>query len=212
MISSLHLHNFKCFGDQDFPLKALTLLTGLNSTGKSSVLQSLLLLRQSYQEQILDTAGLMLNGGLVSIGFGKDVLFEGAKDREIGISIDLPSPFNIALWRFRCDIDADVLERIVNPSMSREPIYSSSLFNDNFHYLSAERIGPRRFFGTSDFHVRRHFQLGSQGEYTAHFLAVFGDREISDERLAHKDAATLGLKHQVEACTEPCYLDCTTAL
>ena len=45
MISSLHLHNFKCFGDQDFPLKALTLLTGLNSTGKSSVLQSLLLLR-----------------------------------------------------------------------------------------------------------------------------------------------------------------------
>ena len=37
MISSLHVHNFKCFGDQDFPLKALTLLTGLNSTGKSSV-------------------------------------------------------------------------------------------------------------------------------------------------------------------------------
>jgi predicted ATPase len=199
MLSQLHLRNFKCFKDQNFPLKPLTLLTGLNSTGKSSVLQSLLLLRQSYQEQLLDTTGLMLNGNLVNLGFGKDVLFEGAKDREIGISIDLPSLVNIASWRFQCDLDADVLERVVNPSMSREPIYSSSLFNDNFHYLSAERIGPRRFFGTSDFHVRRHLQLGSQGEYTAHFLSVFGDRKISDERLAHKDAVTLGLRHQAEA-------------
>jgi len=79
MISSLHLHNFKCFGDQNFALKPLTLLTGLNSTGKSSVLQSLLLLRQSHQEHIL-AAGLMLNGDLVNIGFGKDILFESAKD------------------------------------------------------------------------------------------------------------------------------------
>ena len=192
MISSLHLHNFKCFEDQHFILKPLTLLTGLNSTGKSSVLQSLLLLRQSYQEQVLDTAGLMLNGDLVNIGFGKDVLFEGAKDREIGISIDLPNLFNIALWRFQCDIDAHVLERIVDPSTFHEPIYNSSLFNDNFHYLSAERIGPRHFFDTSDFQVRRHSQLGPQGEYTAHFLSVFGDRKISDERLAHKDARYFG--------------------
>ena len=75
MISSLHLHNFKCFGDQDFPLKALTLLTGLNSTGKSSVLQSLLLLRQSYQRRI-SADHVMLKGDLVNIGVGRDVLFD----------------------------------------------------------------------------------------------------------------------------------------
>ncbi len=108
VLNQLHLHNFKCFKDQSFPLKPLTLLTGLNSTGKSSALQSLLLLRQSYQEQFLDTTGLVLNGNLVNIGFGKDVLFEGAKDQEIGISIDLPNLFNIASWRFQCDLDADV--------------------------------------------------------------------------------------------------------
>ncbi len=76
MIHQLRLYNFKCFEDQVFQFKPLTLLTGLNSTGKSSVLQSLLLLRQSHVEGLLATAGLMLKGDLVNIGVGKDVLFE----------------------------------------------------------------------------------------------------------------------------------------
>src|SRR5207302_1623984 len=50
MIQELRLHNFRCFADQTVSFKALTLFTGLNSTGKSSVLQSLLLLRQLYQQ------------------------------------------------------------------------------------------------------------------------------------------------------------------
>ncbi len=195
----LHLHNFKCFEDQSFPLKSLTLLTGLNSTGKSSVLQSLLLLRQSFQEQrLLTTPGLMLKGNLVNIGVGKDILFEGAKDEEIGISIKLFS--TPTTWRFKCDPAADVLRLIGETSLwTFGPAYTPSLFLDNFHYLSAERIGPRHFFDASDFQVRRCLQLGSKGEYTAHFLSVFGDHKISDEGLAHKDAASLDLKDQVEA-------------
>jgi predicted ATPase len=204
MINSLRLHNFKCFEDQLFPLKPLTLLTGLNSTGKSSVIQSLVLLRQSYQERLLATIGLMLKGNLVNIGVGKDVLFEGAKDEQISISISLPKlssehGIDRAQWHFKGDVSADVLELIPAWSAVHELVYASSLFNDNCHYLSAERVGPRYFFDASDFQVRRHRQLGSKGEYTAHFLSVFGDRKISDERLAHKDATSLGLKHQVEA-------------
>lgn len=58
MISLLHLKNFKAFQDQLLEFRPLTLLSGLNSTGKSSVLQSLLLLRQSYQQQLLPDTGL----------------------------------------------------------------------------------------------------------------------------------------------------------
>ncbi|WP_446403789.1 AAA family ATPase [Coleofasciculus sp. C1-SOL-03] len=43
MISSLQLKNFKAFEDQMLKFKTLTLLSGLNSTGKSSVIQALLL-------------------------------------------------------------------------------------------------------------------------------------------------------------------------
>src|SRR5579859_7962432 len=125
MISSLHLHNFKCFEDQQFSLKSLTLLTGLNSTGKSSVLQSLVLLRQSHQERLLDTAGLMLKGNLVNIGVGKDVLFEGAKDEQISIIVHLPKlssehGIDIAQWHFKGDIAADVLELIPAWSAAHE--------------------------------------------------------------------------------------------
>lgn len=46
MINLLKLQNFKCFESQLLQFKPLTMLSGLNSSGKSSVLQSLLLLRQ----------------------------------------------------------------------------------------------------------------------------------------------------------------------
>lgn len=45
MIRQLHLRNFKCFSDETFGLRRLNLLVGLNGTGKSSVIQGLLALR-----------------------------------------------------------------------------------------------------------------------------------------------------------------------
>ncbi|MDE5106055.1 MAG: AAA family ATPase, partial [Trichodesmium sp. St17_bin3_1_1] len=50
MISLLRLKNFKPFSNQSLSFRPLTLLSGLNSTGKSSTLQALLLMRQSYQQ------------------------------------------------------------------------------------------------------------------------------------------------------------------
>ncbi|MFD1910383.1 AAA family ATPase [Paenibacillus rhizoplanae] len=44
----IHLQNIKCFQDQEIILAPLTLLTGLNGAGKSTIIQSLLLLRQSF--------------------------------------------------------------------------------------------------------------------------------------------------------------------
>lgn len=42
MISDCRLRNFKCFADATFDLGKITLLAGLNGTGKSSVIQGLL--------------------------------------------------------------------------------------------------------------------------------------------------------------------------
>ena len=57
MISLVHLKNFKPFANKSLSFKPLTLLSGLNSTGKSSVLQALLLMRQSYQQGLLENLG-----------------------------------------------------------------------------------------------------------------------------------------------------------
>lgn len=198
-IQSLRLQNFKCFEDQFLSLRSLTLLSGLNSTGKSSVIQALLLLRQSYQQGLLRKIGLALNGDLMHIGTAIDALFEGAKGDSIGFDLSLENGIE-KQWRFQYDQeDADVLNLLASESENKTRIYDSNLFKDNFHYLQAERIGPRRFFETSDFLVRRRKQLGSAGEYAAHFLSVFGDSPIAHQRLAHPDAVSLSLRAQVEA-------------
>ena len=50
MIDRLTITNFKAFAAADLPLGPYTLLSGLNSSGKSTVLQALALLRQAYDQ------------------------------------------------------------------------------------------------------------------------------------------------------------------
>ena len=135
MINSIRLKNFKPFGNQFFELKPLTLLSGLNSTGKSSLLQSLLLLRQSYQQRLLPNIGLALNGELVRIGRDQDALFEGADREEISFEIVWDNGVE-GMWRFNYEREADVLT-LASPSAIPE-VYQSSLFSNKFHYLQAE--------------------------------------------------------------------------
>lgn len=197
MIHSLRLVNFKPFENQFLEVKPLTLLSGLNSTGKSSVLQSLLLLRQSYQQGLLPETGLALNGELVRIGTAQDALFEGAgKEDPIGFDIIWENGKE-GIWRFNYDPEVDVLN-LASPSIVSE-VYKSSLFSNNFHYIQAERLGPRTFFEMSDFQVRQLRQLGTRGEYTAHFLLINERKVIPNSSLSHPEAKSLDLIDQVEA-------------
>lgn len=196
MIRGLRLENFKCFEDQSLELRPLTLLSGLNGTGKSSVLQSLLLLRQSYEQDLLQRMSLALNGDWVNIGTATDALYEGAKQDIIGFEITLEDG-NGGKWRCNYDREADVLKfGEYDVSLT---IYQTNLFNDKFHYLQAERMGPRRFFETSDFLVRQRRQLGPDGRFAAHFLSIFGREDIPISSLSHPDAKSLALLDQVEA-------------
>lgn len=196
MIQRVRILNFKCFGDCSIEFGELTLLTGLNGMGKSSVLQSLLLLRQSHHQGLLSTSGLALNGDLVRLGTGKDVLFEGAgKEELILFKLSMTNGVS-AEWSFDYSADADVLRLSSRPVPK---IFGSNLFNDKFHYLQAERIGPRASFEMSGFSVRQHKQYGSRGQYVAHYLSSFGNEEIPNRKLSHVDARSLQLIHQVEA-------------
>ncbi|EDX75164.1 hypothetical protein MC7420_2168 [Coleofasciculus chthonoplastes PCC 7420] len=68
MLKKIILKNFKCFKEEtDFPLGQLTLLTGINGRGKSTMLQSLLLMRQSIEHND-NAAQLVLNGSCLNLG------------------------------------------------------------------------------------------------------------------------------------------------
>ena len=61
MITNITLENFKCFRQVSINPKRLTVLIGPNGTGKSSILQALLLLKQSVGEDGIHFQGELVN-------------------------------------------------------------------------------------------------------------------------------------------------------
>lgn len=185
MIVSIKLQNFKPFKEQILPFKPLTLLSGLNSTGKSSVLQSLLLLRQSYLQKLLPQNGIILNGNLVNIGTVKDALFEGAKKEDF-INFDIIwSDGKQGLWSFQETENLDTSFISLYSEIKDYEVYQTSLFTENFHYIPAERIGPRAFNKISYDKVQRLGTLGNRCEYTIHFLEINESKDIFNTKLSH---------------------------
>lgn len=80
MLSNISLVNFKSFRElTNLDIRPLTVLCGANSSGKSTLLKSILTLKQSYASMsTYDT--LILNGEYVSNGFFDDVAHKRSAD------------------------------------------------------------------------------------------------------------------------------------
>ena len=188
MLKSLALTNFKAFDDLWLPFEKLTLLSGLNGSGKSTVLQALGLLRQSFDTGFIHAGDLGLNGSLVEIGAGRDVLYQefGAPMIDSELTIDDRGEEESLHWRMRAPTDADVLScELSPPVISAE---TSSLFRPGFQFLRADRITPSVTFPKSQHAVRHDRFLGARGEYTAHFLLEFGEDPATKVLVPHPNA------------------------
>lgn len=198
MIEKIRLKNFKCFEDETFQLSSLNIWTGLNGMGKSSVIQALLLMRQNYELGMLQSdRGISLNGELVQLGNAKDALYQYYREKEIGIEFFFQNQ-TPASWKWDAETDGDHLPFKAKTSNFND-FAKSSIFGPAFHYLGAERLGPRVFFKTANFQVINKNQLGIQGEYTANYLAEFQNIPIPIKELKHPHSTGLTLKEQVDS-------------
>lgn len=188
MISELTIRNFKCFKDLKLPLKPITVVSGGNGVGKSSMVQSLLLLRQAADQlRVLDDLGALdagsaaefpvkLNGPYrLSLGntltvtnaeIESEILELGIRSRE---TPDAP-PLDVT---FKADtVAASVTMICRHPVSNSAPMLDRGgalpVFAGQFHYLIAERNGPRDLGGVSD---ERFINTGFAGEYTADAIA-----------------------------------------
>ncbi|MFG3290150.1 DUF3696 domain-containing protein [Streptomyces sp. NPDC048179] len=224
MIDRLTLTNFKAFQHAEIPLGPLTLLTGLNSSGKSTVMQALALLRQSYTSgdlanplryhwdadtpEIATDAGFLLNGELVGLGTGQDVLHEDFIGDEPQITLAVTEgPYHYAhTVSYEQEQNLLPLSELHVPqteegsarprgALALHPAY----FRTQFQYLHADRITPaERYPRDHQVAIGRGF-LGVRGEHTVNFLRHHARDEVPDGPLRHPRAESALLLDQVAA-------------
>ena len=195
MLNLLSLKNFKSIKEEDFELRNLNIFTGFNGMGKSSVIQSLLLLRQSRDKHMLPNEGLSLVGEYVKIGIGKDLLYISAEEEVVKIEAYWEES-NLEFY-FKYNETSDM--QPIMPSHIEGEVFTESLFTSNFQYLSAERISPKSVYDVSEYAVNQRRSLGIRGEYTAHFLSQHGNDPLSISKLRHPDATTTHLIDNLNA-------------
>jgi predicted ATPase len=185
MISDLTLTNFKCFANQKIVFGDLTLLAGANGSGKSSIIQSLLLLRQAYhQGELKQKHRLGFNGPLVKLGTMQDVAFVDRSEEYFALlvlsqtgQVDFYGRFPTP--RIEGEKDALVASR-AGFTLNRK----SSLFGENFAYLSAERLGPRLWYPIRRLNVDST-TVGVQGEFAVDQLGLYSEQPLNNPALAY---------------------------
>ena len=204
MLTRLELRSFKCFDFLRLPLAPLTLLTGLNASGKSSVLQSLVLLNQTMREHEWSTR-LVLNGAALRLGAVSDVVSSDAFD------IALEDGDNVYRWAFggdRRDMSMEVRSVGINDRTielpqelrymlpAEETKAAGSLTNAlrNLTYITAERIAPQEAYPLED--PRLVSVVGSRGEHAMSVLYWGRDQPVMNE-LVLPEAPAIRLR-QVE--------------
>lgn len=94
MIKTIQLKCFKGFEDTEpMDLKPLTILSGVNSSGKSTIIQSILMLKQTFEGESLSRT-LILNGQYFHLGSFEDIVYKKDPKNIVQIKFEL-DPFKI---------------------------------------------------------------------------------------------------------------------
>ncbi len=193
MITQIDLRYFKCFELLKLPLADLTLLSGSNASGKSSILQALVLLHQTMREHEWSTR-LVLNGDSLKLGTVADVVDKVHGRRNVEIALTAYGEY--FRWSFSGErsemsfaVDRVEVGSIANDSPSKlqcllphdagglvVPTLAARL--RNLTYITAERIGPREFYPLEDRQIAT--VVGPAGEHAVSLLHLGRDEEVLD--------------------------------
>ena len=194
MLTAVEIDGFKRFANIRLALAPLTVLTGLNGSGKTSLIQAMLLAQEAATRR---GPSLRLNGPFgLELGTAEDVLnwnsrppirlrFEGASGQVAEWLLGVPAE------------DAMYLD------VNEPPASDLKTFGGDprvFTYLSAERLGPRGFAATSAL-AASELEIGVHGEYCAHVLGVLGSKPLENVERSHpsyEPASPRLLKYEVE--------------
>lgn len=195
MIKSLRIRSFKRFSDESFVLRPLTVLTGLNGSGKTSVIHSLLLASEASGVRSDNT--IRLNGPFgMELGEAEQIRnwkSDGLIEFHLSSSLE-----DLAVWRFGIPSSNSLYLKI-----EERPGVTLTAFSNQpraFSYLSAERLGPRNVSSASPLPSER-LEVGVRGEHCAQILGALGNRPVEFLNRLHPSTTTGSgslLKYEVE--------------
>lgn len=173
----ISIKNFKCFRKKGIiDLSDITINVGINSIGKSTFIQSLLLMRQSYDEMRKYRGTnekdfiLRLNGPYdLQIGTYNQVV--SSSNESIAFSIDD--------FTMEYEQGADEFSLLYHSENSIKNLPDCSLFSSDFYYLNAERLGPRNYQNIGD---NTGSLCGYHGENTFEVLEAHGNDLVPDKK------------------------------
>ena len=168
------------------------------------MLQSLLLLRQSFLKNRLSNA-LDLNDPLCFIGNAGEALSQFATENHV-ISFLLEGENN-EKWNFQFDVadkfDDTFVSNIGSKSIELHKHSLSVLFSNDFQYISSSRWANLNLYPIDSYAVEKEKQLSlnyGQGELVAQFLDYYKDNrnfEITGKSVLHPNNPSTNLLEQV---------------
>ena len=180
MLERIHVENFKASRNVEIALSRLTVLSGLNSSGKSSLLHAICILRQSYNSEGL-SSGARLSGDLVQLGQFRDVLSEGAGGDSIIFTIEEDQ--KSYSWSFQGEPLSNQMP------FERQPQEVPNFISSNdFQILQADRLVPKTLYPQASQGTLDTGFLGPNGEFTVGFLAGSAKWPTSDARAFPRNA------------------------
>lgn len=217
MLTRIDLKTFKCFADLALPLAPLTLLSGTNASGKSSILQALVLLHQTMREHEWSRR-LMLNGTVLRLGTVLDVvdkvngrrgfeimlehadvahhwMFEGEKEHlsfaltSVAISgCETVSADQVPITLLRHLLPTKGDGGMAAPDEGGGALPVARMLR-NLHYITAERVGPRETYPLVDPAIGA--VVGPTGEFTAGLLHLKKEERVADTLFQLGETPTL---------------------
>jgi predicted ATPase len=176
----------------------MTVFSGMNGAGKSSVLQALLLMRQAATNP--ERGHVELNDPRMSLALGEamDVLNILA-DRSNGIALTIKED-EAREYSFHFGIPHERSQRLSVTIAENIATCSLAGLERQFCYLCAERVGPRDVFEAVSLD-RDNLNVGTKGEAVAQVLATPDSSPIS-EKLVHPETTSRGTTKNLRDQTE----------
>ena len=173
----LRVQSFKCFHDLSLELGQLTLLTGFNGGGKSTAIQSMLLVSQGLRNRT-DVEHYPLNGDLVSLGTVGDIVSSGREDFP---KFSFSCKQQTADWVFE-QRESNRILSLVNASSQGRDSNGIAKCLEELEYISATRDVDQRAYPISDTNLSTHASVGPGGKFAPQCYYDQADDELQEDK------------------------------